>query len=119
MQVRFVVRAQNHRITQISQCKGRKNMILHHSQQAFLFFGVLRYYKAEGMGHARWKGGECKTCEVAGSCSGSLGDNWCGAERHGLLPEVWAPCFQALGGVRSFSQRLQDVKIIDAFSGVC
>ena len=70
MQVRFVVRAQNHRITQISQCKGRKNMILHHSQQAFFFFGVLRYYKAEGMGHARWKGGECKTCEVAGSCSG-------------------------------------------------
>ena len=64
MQVRFVVRAQNHRITQISQYKGRKNMILHHSQQAFLFCGVLRYYKAEGMGHARWKGGECKTCEV-------------------------------------------------------
>ena len=28
-------------------------------------------------------------------------------------------CFQALGGVRSFSQRLQEVKIIDALSGVC
>ena len=43
----------------------------------------------------------------------------CQRERLDLLHEVCAPCFQSLGSVRSVSQRLQEVKIIDTFSVPC